>query len=374
MNQCKAYRDGLHTIVKPSRQRLSSPPIKHTHHPSSQGNCPRPVWGECPFFYSFLVRRSLHDVEVLLQSGSGGFTLIELLVVIAIIAILIGLLLPAVQKVREAAARTRCQNNLHQLAKAIHNFASAHNGDRLPALTNGTGNTGGWGGYQGGILVTLLPYIEQAPLYSFAMTNPADTWSTLAPTVAVRAATLKSYQCPSDFTMSGGFNGAQLNTWGGSSYAANFQLFGSVRGGGNSDVPLYNIGNIVDGTMNTIAFTEVYATCRDTTGSATRVGSLWAYPGIDWSAQWHPVVFNTRSFGVAIGNNTTSPNAAGTLALPQFKPTELVCDKRRAQTPHDTMQVLTMDGAVRQVSSSVTAQTWWYAAMPADGFPMPSDW
>jgi prepilin-type N-terminal cleavage/methylation domain-containing protein len=302
-----------------------------------------------------------------------GFTLIELLVVIAIIAILIGLLLPAVQKVREAAARAKCQNNLKQIGEAIHNFASANGGEKLPALTNGTGNTGGWGGYQGGILITLLPYMEQAPLYTYAMTNPADTWSTLTPTIPVRQNTLKIYQCPSDFTMANGFNGVQINAWGASSYAANFQMFGPVRGGGNSDVPQFNIGNITDGTMNTIAFTEVYATCRLTTGSTTRVGSLWAYPGIDWSNQWHPVVFNTRSWGAAIGL-TTTPFTAGAQALPQFKPTELACDKRQAQTPHDTMQVLMMDGSVRQVSSSVTAQTWWLAAMPGDGLPMPSNW
>src|SRR5258707_78116 len=100
----------------------------------------------------------------MLMSTRRAFTLIELLVVIAIIAILIGLLLPAVQKVREAAARAKCQNNLKQLGIACHSYNDANSRYPPGGGAKGGGNGLGKAADYGSWIVYLLPYIEQGNL------------------------------------------------------------------------------------------------------------------------------------------------------------------------------------------------------------------
>src|SRR5437867_601818 len=159
------------------------------------------------------------------RPGRQGFTLIELLVVIAIIAILIGLLLPAVQKVRDAAARMECQNNLKQMGLAVHNFAGNARGQFPAALIHsGRANNAGVSAYSGPEVsyknqpylvynhtgfVALLPFLEQKNLfdsYSYQCVSSASNPAGLTlgpdppgnnPNYAVAGTFIRMYTCPS---------------------------------------------------------------------------------------------------------------------------------------------------------------------------------
>ncbi len=234
-----------------------------------------------------------------------GFTLIELLVVIAIIAILIGLLLPAVQKVREAAARAQCQNNLHQLSLATVNCADTNQGKLPPSIgiyPSNQGNQGTPNNGEGGTFFFILPYMEQQNIYN-ACFSPNDRGlpdpgnaatggrNAGLPTYvgwnAQALAPIKIFQCPSDATFGQGWTAVPTTKNIETSYGANGQIFTLSYlwnwGTGSKRYP----AAISDGTANTIMYTEKLASASLDNGTWTFDVGINLYP--DWGSAVAPV-------------------------------------------------------------------------------------
>jgi prepilin-type N-terminal cleavage/methylation domain-containing protein/prepilin-type processing-associated H-X9-DG protein len=284
-----------------------------------------------------------------------GFTLIELLVVIAIIAILIGLLLPAVQKVRAAAARTQCTNNLKQMSLATIACTDAHAqllppGDGLyPSTIPVAGNS------YASVFFHIIPYLEQGPAYD-ATLQPSDPHgSNVGPGGAnlptyspfwngALNVTMKTYICPSDPS-----NQIVAGWWtnGASSYAYNAQAF-PVYWNGYHTYP----GSFKDGTSNSIMFTEQMASC---------VG-FWP----DWGASiadpsW-PQPTGPASIFIVQPPGTGCPFPNGT-------------SQAVAVSPHSLgINVGLADGSVRFVEQSVSPNTWWAALTVDQNDVLGSDW
>lgn len=341
-----------------------------------------------------------------------GFTLIEMLVVIAIIVTLMGLLLPAIQKARESANRTKCQSNMRQIALGTIQAGDTYK--RLPPLFGVYGAAAKSNGdpalppiYPATVMYHILPFIEQQAAYDrsppFFNYGSGAVGQHANPQVRAEGIPVAIYICPSD---SSGASGGALDVSGGnrlgvSNYAANYLIFGRPDTGTAIDpgtgAPTCLAGSakipdaIPDGTSNTILFTEKFAACEGTTltGTPVRGGSLWAVPpyfallpggGLqNWAAAVNIFYDNHSGWfgGAAAGHHATIPLTP--LAQPQPVPGQ--CDPYMPQTAHTGgVNVCLADGSVRSVTSNVS-QTTWQAAMTPNSRPffgltdvLGSDW
>ncbi len=325
-----------------------------------------------------------------MRAQKQGFTLIELLVVIAIIAVLIGLLLPAVQKVREAASRIKCSNNLKQIGLALHNYMDTNNG--LPPNGNYTYNgsgittTNAWSA-----MARVLPYIEQENLF-----RAIDFTQSYNVQVGVSSKRVATYVCPSEVNDKGfGTDPTYGNKHWIITYATNegtwavlTQKATAMRGGDGAFAPNrgFRPGDFTDGMSNTIGITEVKAFTPRVSGSNTTatynpqpappagpagadtgfgLGAAAFDPARNTHVEWVDGKVHETGFTTTFAPNTVVPLVSGgtTYDVDFVSATESnLGDTYAAVTARSYhsggVNAVFMDGSVRFVRNSTAVATW----------------
>jgi prepilin-type N-terminal cleavage/methylation domain-containing protein len=308
-----------------------------------------------------------------------GFTLIELLVVIALLAVAIGLLVPAVHKVREASNRATCANNLKQIGLALRHAQDTHGklppgigwypgspparpGNPDDLVNRERGIPGPAVAAYGALHFHLLPFLDQEHLYKSSYANgrysPRNN--------QVYARPVKTFLCPSDpSTGTGGVVRDNLNKeWGACSYPGNAQVYPLPDHDASLAEPRLDHGWFPDGTAHTILLAEKYARC--TNRLWREGGSFWAYDLRGGDAEpLHPG-FAVPWTGYAIGPSSKF--------MVRPRPFLGNCDPVLASTAHDALNVCLADGSVRRLAPGISGTTWWALCTRQGGEALGNDW
>jgi prepilin-type N-terminal cleavage/methylation domain-containing protein len=332
------------------------------------------------------------------RTGRPAFTLIELLVVIAIIAILIGLLLPAVQKVRQSAQRTQCFNNNKQLALAVHNFHDNYGKVPQAVYYNGMSFSNPMWAGQVGPNVTgtgtwhafILPYVEQGAVYQQMQLDANNRNATSARNLAYQNI-IKTFVCPAD---------PSTGLWG---FGENKDRDTTITGGNKPSIASTNYvcnvwafnplspGNILqawpDGSSNQVIIAEVYQYCNGLLRNGSATGGN--YNGVSWGflvQYFQGGGTNCPMYGCSDAGGLGGCSRGyqqGSVAFQLTPATDgptpanggTGCEYQAMQTGHTGGMVVALgDGSVRTVNVNVTPSIWQQANKPGDGAVLPDAW